>query len=135
MVLAGPDVGALLDFYRSRFGLAPGPVRQRPLDLLQRAQGYEPGRELPITTARLAEHGNLIEFDGYSDRATARPRRRGELPPGVAMTTFEVTDLDALALPYLSAPAPRAGLAYGGRRSATVVGPAGELVELVESAR
>jgi catechol 2,3-dioxygenase-like lactoylglutathione lyase family enzyme len=133
MVLAGPDVGALLDFYRSRFGLAPGPVRQRPLELLQRAQGYAPGLELPIATARLAEHGNLIEFDGYSDRATARPRRRGELPPGVAMTTFEATDLDALALPYVSPPAPRAGLAYAGRRSATVLGPAGELIELVEA--
>jgi len=134
MVLAGPDVEALLEFYRSRFGLAPGPVRQRPLELLQRAQGYAPGRELPITTARLAEHGNLIEFDGYSERATARPQGRGELPPGVAMTTFEVADLDTLALSFVSPPAPRAGLAYRGRRSATVVGPAGELIELVEAA-
>jgi hypothetical protein len=52
----------------------------------------------------------------------------------VAMTTFEVADLDALALPYVSPPARRTGLAYAGRRSATVVGPAGELVELVEAA-
>lgn len=132
MVLAGPDIGPMLDFYRTHFDLAPGSVRQRPLELLQKAQGYEPGRELPITTARLAEHGNLIEFDGYSDRATARPRAPGELPPGVAMTSFDVADLDALGLAFLAPPAPHGGLAYGGRRAATVVGPAGERVELIE---
>jgi catechol 2,3-dioxygenase-like lactoylglutathione lyase family enzyme len=133
MVLAGPDIEPLLAFYRDHFGLAPGPVRSRPLELLQKAQGYEPGRELPITTARLAEHGNLIEFDGYSDRATARPRSRGDLPPGVAMTTFDVVDLDALRLPFIAPPAKHHGLAYGGRRAATAVGPAGELIELVEA--
>jgi hypothetical protein len=133
MVLAGPDIDPLLAFYRNHFDLAPGPVRQRPLELLQRAQGYEPGRELPITTARLAEHGNLIEFDGYSASATARPRARGELPPGVAMTSFDVADLDAPRLPFITPPAPRNGLAYGGRRAATAIGPAGELIELLET--
>ncbi|MCU0758458.1 MAG: hypothetical protein MUF07_04545 [Steroidobacteraceae bacterium] len=132
MVLAGPDIHALLDFYATSFGLAPGPVRARPLQLLEAAQGYEPGRALPIATARLAQHGNLIEFDGYSERATARPARAGELPPGVAMTSFGVADLDALRVDYLRPPRPQSGLAYGGRRTATVIGPAGERIELIE---
>jgi hypothetical protein len=132
MVLAGSDIHALLDFYSRSFGLAPGPVRARPLDLLEAAQGYAAGRALPIATARLAQHGNLIEFDGYSERAGARPVRAGELPPGVAMTSFGVADLDALRLEYLQPPRPQTGLGYDGRRTATVIGPAGERIELIE---
>jgi hypothetical protein len=133
MVVAGPDIHALQGWYVDKFNLPKNPVRERPLKLLTRAQNLAPDRAMPIVTARLAEHGNLIEFDGYSENTTPRPRRKGELPHSIAMTSFIVRDLDALKLDYITPPAVRSGLAYQGRRAATVVGPAGELIELIEA--
>lgn len=132
MVVAGPDIQALIDWYTGSFGLQAAPPRQRMVGVLRRAQDLGPEETLPLTTARLGQPGNLIELDGYSGRATARPQRRGELPPGVAMASFTVPSLDALPVQFIAAPAAHGGLAYGGRRAATTRGPAGELVELIE---
>ncbi len=43
-----------------------------------------------------------------------------------------VRSLDALRVAFITPPAPREGLAYGGRRAATARGAAGELLEIVE---
>jgi hypothetical protein len=113
--------------------LRPGALRSRPNPMINRAQGIALETSLPIATARLAEHGNLIEFDGYSANAVARARLPGHLPPGVAMTSFVVPDLDALSLEWLQPPRALEGLAYRGRRAATTLGPDGELIELIEA--
>lgn len=134
MVVAGPDIEALLKFYAEKFMLTPGTPRQRPVGVLQRAQGLGHEATFPLTTARLVQRGNLIEFDGYPPPTTARPRKAGELPPAIALTSFAVRDLDALTLPWLTPPAVQQGLAYGGKRAASVLGPAGEIVELIEEA-
>lgn len=132
MVLAATDPRRTLDWYAEKFSLRPGALRARPNEMINRAQGIAPGTALPIATARLAEHGNLIEFDGYSANARLRDVRAGELPPGIAMTSFTVPDLGSLDLEWISPPAVRAGLAYAGRRAATTRGPDGELIELIE---
>jgi hypothetical protein len=137
MVVAGPDVDAMVEWYASTFNLVKNPVRQRPVGVLQRAQGLPPDRTLPLTTLRLAQQGNLLELDGYAEGDRTRPVRPGELPPGVAITSASVRDLDAINLDdnkaqFIVAPHVHAGLAYGGRRSATLRGAAGELVELIE---
>jgi catechol 2,3-dioxygenase-like lactoylglutathione lyase family enzyme len=132
MVVAGPDIDELLGFYDRHFGVKAFPVTTQRLALLQKPQGAPPDYEFPITAGALAEHGNLLEFDGFSPNATARVRKDGELPPGVAMATFSVRSLEALQLPFVSAPVTPEGPPYGGRRAATVMGPAGELIELVE---
>ena len=132
MVLAGPDIEALRAYYAKNFRLTVGPARSRTLVLLQKAQDLPRDRLLPITTTRLAVHGNLIEFDGYSEKAGARPRASGELPPGVAMASFGVASLADIDMPFIARPAAPKSLAYGGKRAATVIGPAGELIELIE---
>jgi hypothetical protein len=43
-----------------------------------------------------------------------------------------VRSLDGLKLDWITPPAVHDGLAYGGKRAATVRGPAGELIELIE---
>jgi hypothetical protein len=132
MVVAGPDIEVLLDWYTQKFNLQRGQVRERVVGVLKRAQNLAEGETLPLTTVRLQQHGNLIELDGYSERTGPRPQRPRELPPGVAMSSFTVANLDALELEYITPPAPRKGAAYEGRRSAVVRGPAGELIELIE---
>jgi catechol 2,3-dioxygenase-like lactoylglutathione lyase family enzyme len=132
MVLAGPDMDSMLRFYADAFGLKSGTVSTRAASILAGPQGVPLDMKLPITTGRLAEHGNLIEFDGYSDSARPRPHAAGELPPGVAMTSFGVGSLDAIKLPFLAPPHRERELPYRGKRTATVVGAAGELIELIE---
>ncbi|MCP5339776.1 MAG: hypothetical protein H7A14_09700 [Sinobacteraceae bacterium] len=132
MVLAGPDIQAMVDWYNNAFGLTAGAIRPSPIGVVQRAQRLPADHGTPLTTMRLAQQGNLFELDGYTPPATARLRHPGELPPGVAITTVSVPSLDALKLPFITPPAVQDGLAYGGRRSATVRGAAGELLEIVE---
>lgn len=132
MVLAASNPRATLDWYARAFSLTPGALRTRPNRMISEAQGIDPATPLQIATARLAEHGNLLQVDGYSDRAVPRPLRPGRLPPAIAITSFGVPSLDDLPLDWIEAPAIHAGRAYSGRRAATVRGPDGELIELIE---
>ena len=136
MVLAGPDIEALLNWYAGKFSMQRGPARQVPIGVVQQAQGLSADDLVGIGLIRLTEHGNLIEFDGYSPAHSGpRPFKAGELPPGIGITSFLVPDLAALNLPYVSPPANYEGKAYDGRRAATVRGPVGELIELIEDRR
>jgi hypothetical protein len=87
---------------------------------------------VPLTTIRLGQPGNLLELDGYPATAGARPQARGLLPPGIALVSVAVRNLDALKLDFLTPARVRSGALYRGARSATVRGPAGELLELIE---
>lgn len=132
MVIGGPNIEALLDFYTTPFGLTRNKPRSVPVGVLTRAQSLAPGTGLPLTTTRLAQHGNLIEFDGYSSNAGPRAVPEGDLPLGIVSTSFAVRKIAALNLNWLAAPQRLPGLAYGGNHAASVRGPAGEWVELIE---
>ena len=133
MVLAGPDIDYHLDWYAQTFGMSYGPVYPIPIGVIQRAQGIAADELIGLGLIRLNQHGNLIEFDGYSSaHSSARPHEPGELMPGIAITSFEVADLDSIEAPSIRAPESYDGEAYSGRRSMSVRGPFGELVELIE---
>jgi hypothetical protein len=74
----------------------------------------------------------LIELDEYPPGATPRPRRPGELPPGMSMVSFAVDSLDAIDLEFLSPPRRIESAPYNGRRTVVARGAAGEYIELVE---
>lgn len=132
-VLGGPDVEAMRDFYCTRFELMPNPIRASRGQTLQQAWGGTADGTHPITLLRMREHGNSLELDGYvKPGLTPRPRPEGELPPGNAIVSFSVPSLDALDLPWITPPQHHDGLAYDGARAATCIGPAGELIELLE---
>ncbi len=133
MVLAGPDIEAHLEWYGTKFDLQYPPAMQTTVSVVQNAQGLAAEEPIWLGIMRLTEHGNLIEFDGYStEHSGPRLAPPGQLPPGIAMTSFAVANLDALDLEFVSPPAIYPGKVYDGRRSATVIGPAGELLELIE---
>lgn len=133
MVLGGPDVVAMRAFYTRVFDLEPHPIRASRGQTLQGAWGGTEDGTHPITLLRLREHGNSMELDGYvKPGLRPRPRPPGELPPGNAMASFSVPSLDELDLPYIGLPTAHEGLAYAGARAATLIGPAGELIELIE---
>jgi catechol 2,3-dioxygenase-like lactoylglutathione lyase family enzyme len=137
MVIGGPNIEALLDFYTTPFGLTRNKPRSVPVGVLTRAQSLAPGTGLPLTTTRLAQHGNLIEFDGYSANAGPRAVPEGDLPLGIISTSFGVRSIAALpfngtTLKGIAAPQRLPGLAYGGGHAVSLRGPAGEWVELIE---
>ncbi|MSO98437.1 MAG: hypothetical protein EXR11_09510 [Rhodospirillaceae bacterium] len=132
MVLASGSAERVRNWYSDTFKMKRNKISGNPVDIIQHAQALPPEHPFPITVAALADHGNLIEMDGYPTNTGPRPRNHGQLPPGVAMTSFGVKNLDQLKLKWLSAPAAIKGAGYEGRRAACTIGPAGEIIELIE---
>ncbi|MDJ0653905.1 MAG: hypothetical protein QNJ40_07120 [Xanthomonadales bacterium] len=131
MVVGARELEPLADFYGELGNRVVGPFPYR-VSVLSRSYGLPPGTLYDLKIAVLSNRF-LIELDDYPDQVEPRDRGPGELPPGVAMVTFEVEDLDALNLPWQSPPSLRQVAPYAGRRSATAIGPAGEFIELVEA--
>lgn len=131
MVLAGPDAEVLCSFYMDVFKMQGYMPRETTIDIIAKAQGLPPDYSYALGLVRARERGNSIEIDRYPPAAKQRPRADGQLPPGVAMATFSVDDLDAINVKYITPPAKL----YGPMRAATIVGPTGELVELFEEKR
>lgn len=131
VILATPDRAATLAWYQTRLGLAEGGTYTIPYTMISRAFG------LPVDTPHslsMAQHGRMpiVEIDDYPPQATPRHGAPGMLPPGNAMVTLAVDRLDGRGLAFLAPPVARDGPVYGGRRVATLIGSAGELLELVE---
>ena len=138
VVSAGPDFQRMLRWYVDRFQLRERPVRNSKVEVIQRAQGLDPEQTIELSAIGMRQRGNLIELDGYLTGpdfiAAERPRPAGSLPPGNALVTVEVEDFDAHVSSAIRPPRKLEGAVYGGRRACTLVGPAGELLELVEPA-
>jgi hypothetical protein len=136
VVAGGPDFTTMLRWYVDNFQLRERPVRESKVAILQRAQGLDPELAIPLSAIGLRERGNLLELDEYPSGpgfvAGPRPRSGTGLPPGNAIVSFEVTDLQSYAHLIEGEPEPRKGAEYAGRRACTIIGPAGELVELIE---
>lgn len=131
VILATPDREATLAWYRDRLKLDVGGSYTIEYTMINKAFGLPEGTQ---STISMVQKGQLpiVEIDGYPDAATPRAHPPGTLPPGNALVTLAVDDLDALDLKWIAEPARLDGALYAGRRAATVRGPTGELIELVE---
>lgn len=127
MVLAGPDKPVLKDFYLDKFGLGDQGDLAFPVKVLSDAQGLPADHVYDLSVLVASERGNKLELDQYEPQFGARPGPADQLPPGVAMTTFEVDSFEDLAVDLISPPAPF----YDRYLAATFIGPAGERTELV----
>ncbi len=132
LVFASSDIERTLALYRDAFGWTTGPVVGIDYKVLDRAFGTA-GRKVPISTVQLGREV-FLEIDQYPAEATARPREGGALAPGVSVATFFSPSLDRVNAPFLAPPRVQPGAFYAGRRSATIAGPDGELIELIEGA-
>jgi catechol 2,3-dioxygenase-like lactoylglutathione lyase family enzyme len=130
VILATPDREAAMRWYQRWLGLDAGGVYTLEYTMINKAFDLSAGTQ---STISMLQKGRLpiIEVDGYPPAATERETNAGMLPPGNALVTLAVDSLD-LGLPFIAPPTRHDGSLYGGRRSATVRGPAGELLELVE---
>jgi hypothetical protein len=128
IVVAGAaDLSALLSTYSAFANEIDPPVRT-PVAVISRANGLPLDTEHPHGLIKLPS-GTLIELDGYPNVTTPRTVAEGELPPGMAMVSF---DFGAIERYEPTCGCTQALLPHAGR-CAVLRGAAGELIELVES--
>jgi hypothetical protein len=132
VVLGGPSMAGMQAFYGKTLGAPVTEPVQAKINVLQDAYGLGRDFDTPLALVNFSDRF-LIELDEYPSAATPRPRRDGDLPPGMAMVSFAVEDLDARALPWLVPPTERPEAPYSGRRAGLLLGAAGEWVELVST--
>lgn len=131
VVLGGPSMDTMQDFYRGVLRQALTPAYLSTVSVLQAALSLPADGKIRISLATISP-GFLIELDEYPDVTVPRPRREGDLPPGMAMVSFTVAELDTLTdATWRAAPKTRDELPYNGRRAGLMVGAAGEWIELV----
>jgi hypothetical protein len=132
VILGGHDLASLQDYYHGQFGVARASVMHSVVSTLSARYGLPADFRHPI--AAMQTGGQCyIEADGMPAGAAPRPCAPGELPPAIAMVSFEVERLPEALPTRLGSVERPVGLPYGGRRACACVGPAGELIELVES--
>lgn len=131
VVNGGPDVDASRAFYRDLLGMPTTDPAPTKIQVLQDAYGLPRDAQTRIGIVRFPG-SFLVELDQYPAAAIARPQRRGQLPPGIAMVSFSVGSLAGVKLPWKVKPRTRPEQPYGGRRAGVLVGPAGEWIELIE---
>lgn len=130
VILAAPDRARAVAWYRDRLGLDEGGTYTIAYSMINTAFAL-PADTLSSLTMVQKGRMPIVEIDDYPAQTVARPRDAGRLPPGNALVTLAVDRLPALD--WIAPPVARSGSLYQGRRAGTVIGPAGELLELVET--
>ncbi|WP_242447547.1 VOC family protein [Aurantiacibacter aquimixticola] len=131
-VLATPDREASVAWYVDALGFDRGTDYTIPYTMINKAFDLSAGTQTTLTMVQ-KDRMPIVEVDDYPEAATHRPRHEGMLPPGNALVTLAVNDLDACQVDWIASPALRDGALYEGRRAGTTHGRAGELLELVET--
>jgi hypothetical protein len=129
--LATPDNKSALDHYISAFQLKADSTQTEIRAITNNAFGLPENMAMLVSRTKISD-SQEIEFEQYPSGASIRPMHNSELTPGISILTIAVRNLDEVEEDFLSEPCVRHGPLYASRRTATVMGPADELVELIE---
>jgi catechol 2,3-dioxygenase-like lactoylglutathione lyase family enzyme len=114
VILGGPSMDALQDFYADRFQVPRAAAVESRVKGMSAAFGLDPEHRYPIAALPLAGQC-LIEVDQMPDQAKARQGHAGRLPPGISVVSF--------------------ASAVTGSEAGSLVGAAGEIIELDSAGR
>ncbi len=129
--LNGPDLDALRAFYTEKLGMRGFPNYDQPIPSLAKELGLPATQVFPMALVRAAQKGNTVELHGLPPPAAPRAALPEELPAGVAIVSVEVRDVEGMDLPWITPPTRAKGRVYGGMPAATMIGPAGERIEMI----
>lgn len=132
VILGTPDRAASCAWYQDRLDLALADTFELPYQMINEAFGL-PADHISALTMVQSGRMPIVEVDDYPPQAKPRARHAGMLPPGNALVTLAMRNLDACQVEWIASPARREGPLYEGRRAGTTIGSAGELLELVET--
>jgi len=130
MVVGARNYPALNDFYRNTLDMFVTEPMLYRIGVLSGVYDLADETRHEISIAKISNRF-LVEMDKYPDTALPGNIANDSLPPGIAMVTFEVEKL-LTGLTYVVPPGVRQTFPYKGRKSALIIGPAGEYMELVE---
>lgn len=131
MILASPNMNEAIKFYTEKLGWSQGNAYFTKYSVINNA--FDLPEETPHHLSMTCVGRDVNnEVDEYPEGTTERPCTPGLLPPGIAMVSYTVTDLDSLDIDFFSPPQILEHAPYNGRRVAACRGNAGELVELIE---
>jgi catechol 2,3-dioxygenase-like lactoylglutathione lyase family enzyme len=133
-ILATSDIKASIDFQVEKLGFAEGGTYNIPYSVINNAFSLPADNRTTITMTKV-DRLPVAEIDLYPTGTIVRPRPEGGLPPGNAVLSFNIDDLDRVTASWLSPPTRRDGPLYQGRRVAVVLGPDGEIFELIETGK
>jgi hypothetical protein len=131
VILGGTSTQSINDFYSRHLGTAPAPSMQAVISVLANAQGLPPDTRFELAAIAMQDKC-FIEADAMPIGTLPRPADGPELPPAIAMVSFLIDDLAATGLNWLSPPRKLTTAPYNGRVAGVAVGPAGELIELIQ---
>jgi catechol 2,3-dioxygenase-like lactoylglutathione lyase family enzyme len=131
VIVGGPSVAQVNDFYHRHFGVAKAPVIPVVISVVSQAHGLPPDSRHDLAALALLGQ-SYIEADTMPPGTLPRTSVGDELPPAISMVSFVVERLPD-ALPWLAPPRTLSPAPYHGRRTAVCVGAAGELIELIEA--
>lgn len=130
-ILAGPDRAKAVSWYCDNIVLDEGETFSVPYSSINRAFDLPVGHHSSLTMVHKGRMP-IIEIDEYPELAMPRELTLGYLPPGNSMLTLAIKDLDQINVEFIAPPQIFSDSPYSKMRSATVRGPVGELLELVE---
>ncbi len=132
MVAGARDLVRTSAFYQNELGnKVAGPYPYR-IGVLSDAYELPDDTIYKISLAQMPTQF-LLELDQYPEQATALPKPEQGLPPGVSLVSFEYDNLVDSKLSFISPPSAKKAAPYYGRITATIKGPDGELIELINS--
>ena len=134
VVLGGPSLDELSSFYSKKLGLRVGEPMGFTMTLAAQACGTPPETTFPICVAPVRPRHAILELDEYPQNSAPRPRENGHLPGGMSMVSFDTHSIDTIAVPVRREAQAIEVFPYNGRRCAVIEGPAGEWLELIETA-
>lgn len=132
VILGGSSLHSLQDYYQTRFGVPRVPVMQSVVATLSARYALPADYRHPIAAFPVGGQC-YVEADQMPEAAVPRPCPPGELPPGIAMVSFEVKNLPVQSEGALGSTERPSSPPYAGRRTRACVGAAGEFIELIES--
>ena len=132
LVIGSSDMERELTFLRDVIGLSPGRSMEIDYTMISKAHGL-PGGSLHALATVKHKRDVFLEVDQYPDGSTTRPKRTGELCPGIAIGTLHHPDFDAVLARSGKTAITPPGLIYGGQRTVTLTTPDGTLIEIVDT--
>lgn len=89
VVAGGPDIEDMSAAYRVSFTNHVRPPKPTPIGIINEANGLPADHKTDLGFVEL-EWGTVLELDGYADAMGPRPARAGDLPPGMAIASFDM---------------------------------------------
>jgi hypothetical protein len=132
LVAGSSDMERELAWLGETLLLSPGRTMEINYTMINKAHGLADGTQHALATVT---HGRdcFLEVDQYPEGSTLRPRREGELYPGIAAATLHHPEFDTVLERTGATAITPPGILYGGKRAFTTASPDGTLYEIVET--